>query len=76
MMLNSCTYWDAFNKKQVNLRKQKSHLHKGFASGDPKNFDAAAMLADLYWKDAKVEKDKMSSLGNSKADLSKSNGDR
>jgi len=40
-------------------------------SGDPKNFDAAAMLADLYWKDAKVEKDKMSSLGNSKADLAK-----
>jgi tetratricopeptide (TPR) repeat protein len=40
-------------------------------SGDPKNFDAAAMLADLYWKDAKAEKDKMSSLGNSKADLAK-----
>lgn len=38
---------------------------------DPKNFDAAAMLADLYWKDAKVEKDKMSALGNSKADLAK-----
>jgi len=40
-------------------------------AADPKNFDAAAMLADLYWKDAKVEKDKMSALGNSKADLAK-----
>lgn len=40
-------------------------------TADPKNFDAAAMLADLYWKDAKVEKDKMSALGNSKADLAK-----
>jgi tetratricopeptide (TPR) repeat protein len=40
-------------------------------AADAKNFDAAAQLADLYWKDAKVEKDKMSALGNSKADLAK-----
>ncbi|MBX2901689.1 MAG: tetratricopeptide repeat protein [Cyclobacteriaceae bacterium] len=38
---------------------------------DPKNFDAAAMLADIYWKDAKVIKDQMSQLSNSKADLAK-----
>lgn len=48
----------------------KATYSKVLAS-DPKNFDAAAMLADLYWKDAKVEKDKMSALGNSKADLAK-----
>lgn len=50
--------------------KAKATYTKVLAS-DPKNFDAAAMLADLYWKDAKVEKDKMSALGNSKADLAK-----
>lgn len=50
--------------------KAKATYSKVLAS-DPKNFDAAAMLADLYWKDAKVEKDKMSALSNSKADLAK-----
>lgn len=50
--------------------KAKATYSKVLAT-DPKNFDAAAMLADLYWKDAKAEKDKMSSLGNSKADLAK-----
>ncbi|MBX2916706.1 MAG: tetratricopeptide repeat protein [Cyclobacteriaceae bacterium] len=50
--------------------KAKGTYSKVLAA-DPKNFDAAAMLADLYWKDAKVEKDKMSALGNSKADLAK-----
>jgi len=38
---------------------------------DPKYFDAATRLADLYWKDAKVVKDQMNSLGNSKADMAK-----
>jgi tetratricopeptide (TPR) repeat protein len=50
--------------------KAKATYSKVLAA-DPKNFDAAAQLADLYWKDAKVTKDQMSALGNSKADLAK-----
>lgn len=38
---------------------------------DPKNFDAAGELANLYWADAKVFKDEMGKLGNSKTDLEK-----
>jgi tetratricopeptide (TPR) repeat protein len=38
---------------------------------DPKNFDAAAELANLYWNEAKKFKDEMGKLGNSKADMAK-----
>ncbi|MBL7846356.1 MAG: hypothetical protein JNL40_02715 [Cyclobacteriaceae bacterium] len=38
---------------------------------DPKYFDAATELANLYWQDAKKFKDEMGKLGNSKADLEK-----
>lgn len=38
---------------------------------DPKNFDAAAELATLYWNDAKKFKDQMGALSNSKGDMEK-----
>jgi len=38
---------------------------------DPKYFDAASELANLYWKDAKKFKDEIGALGNSKEDLKK-----
>lgn len=38
---------------------------------DPKYFDAAAELANLYWADAKKLKDEMGKLSNSKADMEK-----
>ena len=41
------------------------------ASLNPKNFEAAAELANSYWLDAKVIKDQMGALGNSKEDLAK-----
>ena len=38
---------------------------------DPKNFEASAELANLYWADAKKLKDEMGKLGNSKVDMTK-----
>ena len=38
---------------------------------DPKDFDGAAELANLYWADAKKIKDEMGKLGNSKAEMEK-----
>lgn len=38
---------------------------------DPKYFDAASELANLYWQDAKKFKDQIGQLGNSKEDLKK-----
>ena len=38
---------------------------------DPKDFDGAAELANLYWADAKKIKDEMGRLGNSKAEMEK-----
>ncbi len=58
-------------KQEMGESENAKKTYSKVLAADPKNFDAAAMLADLYWKDAKVEKDKMSALGNSKADLAK-----
>jgi tetratricopeptide (TPR) repeat protein len=38
---------------------------------DPKYFEAAGQIADLYWQDAKKYKDQIGALGNSKEDLKK-----
>ncbi len=38
---------------------------------DPKYFEAASELANLYWQDAKKFKDQIGQLGNSKEDLKK-----
>ena len=58
-------------QQEMGESENEKKTYSKVLAADPKNFDAAAMLADLYWKDAKVEKDKMSALGNSKADLAK-----
>lgn len=50
---------------------QAKGAYKKVLELDPKNFDAAEELAKLYWKDAKVYKDQMDALGNSKGDLEK-----
>ncbi|MDZ4713872.1 MAG: hypothetical protein SH819_00240 [Cytophagales bacterium] len=58
------------NRELGNAEKAKG-AYKKVLELDPKNYDAAAELANLYWKDAKVFKDQMGELGNTKADMEK-----
>jgi len=58
------------NRELGDTDKAKAAFKKCFEL-DPKNFDAAAELAALYWVDAKKYKDEMGKLGNSKGDLEK-----
>ncbi|MCW5910970.1 MAG: tetratricopeptide repeat protein [Cyclobacteriaceae bacterium] len=58
-------------QQEIGENENAKKTYSKVLASDPKNFDAAAMLADLYWKDAKVIKDQMSNLSNSKADLAK-----
>lgn len=58
------------NRELANPEEAKKAFKKALEL-DPKYFDAATELANLYWQDAKGYKDEMGKLGNSKADLEK-----
>lgn len=57
--------------RELGDREKAKNAYKEVLKLNPKSFDAAAELANLYWADAKVFKDEMGSLGNSKGDLAK-----
>lgn len=58
------------NRELGDSEKAKGAFKKALEL-DPKSFDAAAELANLYWQDAKKYKDQIGALGNSKEDLKK-----
>ena len=58
------------NRELGDAEKAKGAFKKALEL-DPKSFDAAAELANLYWQDAKKYKDQIGALGNSKEDLKK-----
>ncbi len=58
------------NRELGDMEKAKTAFKKALEL-DPKHFDSAAELANLYWADAKKYKDEMGKLGNSKADMEK-----
>lgn len=58
------------NRELGNNEEAKKAFKKALEI-DPKFFDAATELANLYWADAKAYKDEMGKLGNSKGDLEK-----
>ena len=57
--------------RELGEREKAKEAFKKVLEMDPKHFEAAAELANLYWADAKVLKDEMGKLGNSKADMEK-----
>ena len=58
------------NRELGDPEKAKEAFRKALEI-DPKYFDAAAELANLYWADAKKYKDEMGKMGNSKAEMEK-----
>ncbi|MBL7850810.1 MAG: tetratricopeptide repeat protein [Cyclobacteriaceae bacterium] len=58
------------NRELGNTEEAKKAFKKALEI-DPKFFEAASDLANLYWLDAKKYKDEMGKLGNSKEDLQK-----
>jgi tetratricopeptide (TPR) repeat protein len=58
------------NRELGDAEKAKGAFKKALEL-DPKHFDSAAELANLYWQDAKKFKDEMGKLGNSKGDMEK-----
>ena len=61
------------NRELSDFEKAKEAFKKVLEI-DPKHFDAAAELANLYWADAKKYKDEMGRLSNSKVDMEKMKG--
>ena len=58
------------NREMGEMEKAKDAFRKVLEI-DPKNFDASAELANLYWAEAKKFKDEMGSLSSSKTDMEK-----
>ena len=58
------------NREMGEMEKAKDAFRKVLEI-DPKNFDAAAELANLYWAEAKTIKDQMGALSSSKTDMEK-----